>query len=250
MDTCRQKRMHNMGIDIGICMMEAERAACRPYREEIVKVHLSEEKGFEDVLEYDEKVDLDTAKGLFEDWDAFMKRNRLNAESDAAYMSKIKKDEDREILSGHVTRQCTGWVIMENVPESRRDAVLGACDGNKVTGWDMLAFDQMNEKCASCPLSWDKGRGCIGAYGPDTTKLPEIAEKYGCPIIASAPESAKTNRIFTKEDASKLLEECAVLKEKLPEEGKMMVRRYGGPVERLEAMAKACSEEGCGFFFF
>ena len=47
-----------------------------------------------------------------------------------------------------------------------------------------------------------------------------------------------------------MMKECSILKEKLPEEGKLMVRRYGGPVERLEAVAKVAIEEGCGFFFF
>ena len=40
-----------MGIDIGVCMMEAERAACRPYRSNIVKVHVKDYTGLEDILE-------------------------------------------------------------------------------------------------------------------------------------------------------------------------------------------------------
>lgn len=239
-----------MGIDIGVCMMEAERAACRPFREEIVRVHVNDHTGLEDVLEYDEKVELDIAKTLFDDWEAFMKRNRLNAEADAVYMAKVKKDDDRAILAPHVTRFCTGWVVMTGLDEDVKARALAACDGNKVTGWDMLDFTEVNDKCANCPLSWDKGRGCIGAYGPDTTKLPEIAAKYGCDIVASAPECAKSGKVYTKDDGEQLLRECAILKEKLPEEGKMMVRRYGGPVERLEAVAKVAIEEGCGFFFF
>ena len=44
--------------------------------------------------------------------------------------------------------------------------------------------------------------------------------------------------------------EVEILNKALPEEGKMMVRRYSGPVERLEAVARISVEEGCGFYFF
>ena len=36
----------------------------------------------------------------------------------------------------------------------------------------------------------------------------------------------------------------------LPEEGKVYVRRYGGVLERLDAVADICVKEGCGFVFF
>lgn len=41
-----------------------------------------------------------------------------------------------------------------------------------------------------------------------------------------------------------------VLREALPVEGKMMVRRYSGPVDRMEAVARIAKSEGCGFYFF
>ena len=132
-----------------------------------------------------------------------------------------------------------------------KDEVISkASPEDRLTGWDMLSFDEMNEMCANCPLSWDKGRGCIGAFGPDNSLLPEIAGRHGCGIVASVPDAVKEGRRFTPEDAKELLREVEVLRAALPEEGKMMVRRYSGPVDRMEAVAKISVSEGCGFFFF
>ena len=140
---------------------------------------------------------------------------------------------------------------MEGLPDDRKAEVIKvASKDDIITGWDQLEFDEMNDLCAKCPLSWDKGRGCIGAFGPDTSKLPEIAEKYGCPITASAPASAKDHRIFTSADAENLLKEIEILKDALPKEGQVFVNRYKGPVERMEAVAKISVAEGCGFYFF
>ena len=240
-----------MGINIGICETEAPSAPCRELRGNIVKVHLEDPSGFEEHMEYDVKVDLDTAKEAVGDWDAFIKRNRINPETDAVYMDKVKKDDDRALLEPLAQRVCTGWIVVEGLPEDVRGQVLErAGSEDRLTGWDMLSFDEMNEMCANCPLSWDKGRGCIGAFGPDNSLLPEIAGRHGCPIVASVPDAVKEGRRFTSEDAEELLREVAVLREALPEEGKMMVRRYSGPVDRMEAVARISVSEGCGFFFF
>ena len=240
-----------MGINIGICETEAPSAPCRELRGNIVKVHLEDPSGFEEHMEYDVKVDLDTAKEAVGDWDAFIKRNGINPETDAVYMDKVKKDDDRALLEPLAQRVCTGWIVVEGLPEDVRGQVLErAGSEDRLTGWDMLSFDEMNEMCANCPLSWDKGRGCIGAFGPDNSLLPEIAGRHGCPIVASVPESAKAGKRFTPQDAEELLREVEVLREALPEEGKMMVRRYSGPVDRMEAVARNSVSEGCGFFFF
>lgn len=240
-----------MGINIGICETEAPSAPCRELRGNIVKVHLEDPSGFEEHMEYDVKVDLDTAKEAVGDWDAFIKRNRINPETDAVYMDKVKKDDDRALLEPLAQRVCTGWIVIEGLPEDVRRQVLEKSGSeDRLTGWDMLSFDEMNEMCANCPLSWDKGRGCIGAFGPDNSLLPEIAGRHGCPIVASVPDVVKEGKRFTSEDAEELLREVAVLREALPEEGKMMVRRYSGPVDRMEAVAKISVSEGCGFFFF
>ena len=240
-----------MGINIGICETEAPSAPCGELRGNIVKVHLEDPSGFEEHMEYDVRVDLETAKEAVGDWDAFIKRNRINPETDAVYMDKVKKDDDRALLEPLAQRVCTGWIVVEGLPEDVRGQVLErAGSEDRLTGWDMLSFDEMNEMCANCPLSWDKGRGCIGAFGPDNSLLPEIAGRHGCPIVASVPDAVREGKRFTSEDAEELLREVAVLREALPEEGKMMVRRYSGPVDRMEAVAKISVSEGCGFFFF
>ena len=100
-----------MGINIGICETEAPSAPCRELRANIVKVHLDDPSGFEEYMEYDTKVDLDTAKKAVGDWDAFIKRNRINPETDAVYMDKVKKDDDRARTttgppSNHSPRGC------------------------------------------------------------------------------------------------------------------------------------------------
>lgn len=240
-----------MGINIGICETEAPSAPCRELRANIVKVHLDDPSGFEEYMEYDTKVDLDTAKKAVGDWDAFIKRNRINPEIDAVYMDKVKKDDDRATLEPLAQRVCTGWIVTEGLPDDVREMVLAKAGADdRLTGWDMLSFDEMNDMCANCPLSWDKGRGCIGAFGPDNSLLPEIAGRHGCPIVASVPDAVKEGKRFTPEDAEELLREVGVLREALPEEGKMMVRRYSGPVDRMEAVARISVSEGCGFFFF
>ena len=240
-----------MGINIGICETEAPSAPCRELRANIVKVHLDDPEGFEEYMEHDIKVDLDTAKQAVGDWEAFIKRNRINPDTDAVYIDKVKKDDDRELLEPLAQNVCTGWVIIEGLPENMMESVLTkAGPDDRLTGWYMLSFDEMNDMCANCPLSWDKGRGCIGAFGPDNSLLPEIAGRHGCPIVASVPDAVREGKRFTPEDAEELLREVGILREALPAEGKMMVRRYSGPVDRMEAVAKISVSEGCGFFFF
>ena len=240
-----------MGINIGICEMETNSSLCKDLRSEIIKVHLDDPTGFEDIVQYEDKVDLETAKKKLGDWEAFIKRNRINPETDAVYMSKVKKDDDISLLKPFSKRVCTGWIIMDGLSNDMKEKVLKKANKDDIiTGWDQLEFDEMNELCAKCPLSWDKGRGCIGAFGPETSKLPEIAAKYDCHITASAPASAKSHKIFTPDDAEKLLKEIEILKEALPKEGKVFVNRYKGPVERMEAVAKISVAEGCGWYFF
>ena len=240
-----------MGINIGICETEAPSAPCRELRANIVKVHLDNPTGYEQYMERDVKVDLETARQAVGDWDAFIKRNRINPDTDAIYIDKVKKEEDRAVLEPLSESVCTGWITTEGLPGDVKDEVISkASPEDRLTGWDMLSFDEMNEMCANCPLSWDKGRGCIGAFGPDNSLLPEIAGRHGCGIVASVPDAVKEGRRFTPEDAKELLREVEVLRAALPEEGKMMVRRYSGPVDRMEAVAKISVSEGCGFFFF
>jgi len=240
-----------MGISIAICELEAKSALCKECKTNIVKALVEDISGLEDIVEIDEYVTLDEAKKLFPGWDDFIKRNRINEEADAIYMVKVKNDDDRAKLQPYVKKKYTGWVTLEGLDAKKKEEVLKRSKReNRITGWDRLEFDEMNDMCAKCPLSWDKGRGCMGAFGPDNSKLPEIAEKRGCPIVASAIKSSAEQKRFSPEDAKQLKKEAGILTDALPEEGKVYVRRYGGVLERLDAVADICMKENCGFFFF
>ncbi|MDR0508607.1 MAG: hypothetical protein LBG63_02105 [Candidatus Methanoplasma sp.] len=240
-----------MGISIGIREIDAKSALCRDLRMNVIRVRVDDISGMEDLAGYDDVVSLEDAGSLVGDWDAFLKRNRINAETDAIYMDKLKNEEDIKLLKPKAVRTSTGWVDMEKVNGADKEKVLKASKKeNRLTGWDMLSFDEMNEMCQKCKLSWDKGRGCIGSFGPNDSLLPSIAEKRGCKILASVPEGAKSGRTYTPDDAGILLKEIEMLTKALPEEGKMMVRRYSGPLERTKAVAEISVSEGCGFYFF
>ena len=134
-------------------------------------------------------------------------------------------------------------------PAQAQDAQRTAGPDNLLTKWDTVPLEETNVICGKCPMSWDKGRGCIGSFGPETSQLPEIAEKYGLPIVARVPALAASREKLSAEDAKKLVQECQVLKEKLPIEGKGPARRYGGVVERMELMADLCAKNGMRFYF-
>ena len=240
-----------MGISIGIYESEAKSALCRDLRKNIIRVRVEDGSGFEKLATFDDVVSLDDAKALVGDWESFLKRNRISAETDAVYMDKVKNDADIALLKPKAKRVSTGWVDMDKITASDKEKVLAASKKeNRQTGWDMLSFDEMNEMCLKCKLSWDKGRGCIGSFGPDDSLLPGIAEKRGCKIVASVPAGVKAGRKYTPDEAKVLLKEIEILTQALPEEGKVMVRRYSGTLERLNAVANISVNEGCGFYFF
>ncbi|MCL2295619.1 MAG: hypothetical protein FWC29_00865 [Methanomassiliicoccaceae archaeon] len=240
-----------MGISIGIREIDAKSALCRDLRLNVIRVRVDNTAGMESLAGYDDIVSLENARALIGDWEAFLKRNRINPETDAIYMDKLKNDADIALLKPKAVRTSTGWVDMEKVSGPNKEKVLAASKKeNRLTGWDMLSFEEMNEMCLKCKLSWDKGRGCIGSFGPNDSLLPGIAEKRGCKVLASVPEGAKSGRTYTPDDAKVLLKEIEILTKALPEEGKMMVRRYSGPLERTKAVADISVSEGCGFYFF
>ena len=238
-----------MGINIAVCELEAERASCRVLKTDIRKALLKDIAGFEQYADYDTVVSLEDAAKAFPDWESFTKRNRISESTDAIYMESVKNSEDAEILREYSKDVPTGWVDLERMPA---DAAAKARDSavELLSGWDMIGFDEMKETCANCPLSWDKGRGCIGAFGPDESLLPGIADKYDCKIVASVPASASESKRFTSADAADLLTEIEKLEAALPKEGKMMVRRYSGPLERMRAVPKDGDVIVSGFFFF
>ena len=240
-----------MGICIAICELEAKSAACGRLKNDIKRVLLKDISGYEKIAEADDVVSLEEAKKIMQDWNGFLKRNRINEETDAIYMDKIKDNDDALILSKYAKKKYTGWIDLSKLDDSEKESILKKANKeDRVSGWDELSFDEMNDTCKNCPLSWDKGRGCIGAFGPDNSVLPEIAAKRDCLIVASVPEGARTGRRYTPAEGMRLAKEVEILNAALPEEGKIMIRRYSGPLERLAAVAKISVDENCGFFFF
>ncbi len=240
-----------MGISIAICEKDAPSAPCAKAKKDIKKVLVDDYKQFGDAAESYEIVSLEDAHAIFPDYEAFAKRNRINDETDVIYMEKVKKEDDLAALRPKAVRRYTGWIDLSKLNAADAEkAVSMSLPENRITGWDQVDFDEANAICAACPLSWDKGRGCIGAFGPDNSQLPEIAERRGCKIVASVPEGARTGRIYTPEEAKELAKEVRILTDAMPEEGKMAVRRYSGPVERLGLVADISVKEGCGFYFF
>jgi len=239
-----------LGISMALCELDSDESLCKKAKMNILRVHLDSVEGLEDYAEYDLAVPVEEARKLFGDqWEAFLKRNRLAEDRSFIYLEKVKKDSDRKVLESAARKIYTGWFTLEDLPEEVASAVLERGKEDVLTEWDMLSFDEMGETCARCKLSWDKGRGCIGTFGPDNTVLPEIARKYGCEIIAGVPEYVKNGEKLPPHRAEQLLEEVKKLREKLPLEGKMMVRRYGGVLDRLEELAKTCIDYGTRFYF-
>ena len=240
-----------MSISIGIRETDAEDASCRSLKAEIRKILLDNITGFEDVVEYDRIISIEDTSALLGDTEAFLKRNRMSEETETVYIEKIRNADDLKILDEHAIDVSTGWVNASDLSKDMlKKALKISKEGNMITGWDMLSFEEMAETCENCPLSWDKGRGCIGAFGPDNSLLPALAEKMDCRMVASVPKGAEEGRTYTPEDAVLLLAEIPILENALPEAGKVYVKRYTGVLERLKAVAEISVKEGCGFYFF
>ena len=135
-----------MGISVAICELEAKSAPCKEYKTSIVKALVEDVSGLEDIVEIDEYVTLEDARKLFSDWETFIKRNRINEEADAIYMVKVKNDDDKAKLTPFVKKKFTGWVALEGLDDAKREEVLKRSKReNRITGWDMLDFDEMND---------------------------------------------------------------------------------------------------------
>jgi len=240
-----------MGISIAICEVDSDASLCKVNKTTYVKVYLPNIKGHEQYAEFDMIIaGPEAKKTMGAEWDAFVKRNRIDPEAEAIYVEKIKNEADRKKLEPFATRNYTGWVFVDKAPaDVAREIISKSSPDDRLTGWDMVSFEEMGETCKKCGLSWDKGRGCIGDFGPESSKLPEIAAKNGLSIIANVVESSKTKKTFSIEDANELLREVKVLREKLPAEGKAMVHRYSGVLDRLEAMANIALKYRTKFYF-
>lgn len=240
-----------MGVSIAICEVDSDSALCKIGKTTLLKVNLKDVSGFEDLAEFDLVVPISQAKLLLgADWEAFLKRNRLDPDMETLYLEKVKNEADKRLLTAESQKLYTGWISLDKVPADRKAGLMErAGKDDRLTGWDMVSFDDMAATCAKCPLSWDEGRGCMGTFGPENSALPGIAQKYGCTIVASVPSSVESKKLFTIEDANKLLAEVKLLREKLPDEGKVMVRRYSGVLDRLEKMGNVCLAYKTRFYF-
>jgi len=240
-----------MGVSIAICEVDSDSALCKIGKTTLLKVNLKDVSGFEELAESDLVVPINQAKLLMgADWEAFLKRNRLDPEMETLYLEKGTNEGDRQLRTAESQKLYTGWISLNKVPADRMNVLMQkAGKDDRLTGWDILSFDEMAATCLKCPLSWDEGRGCMGTFGPENSALPGIAQKYNCAIVASVPSSVESKKMFSVEDANKLLEEVKLLREKLPDEGKVMVRRYSGVLDRLEKMGNVCLTYKTRFYF-
>lgn len=238
-----------MGYNIALCETECAAAPCREMKLHITQILVGDK--FREYQTFDEKVSVEDAKKVFADFDAFLSRNRLPADVTDIYMAKVKKEDDAAALAPYVRKVPNGWVRLDDVEESKREEILAAGDmDNSITEWQEADLDTCTNMCQNCPLAWNKGRNCLETFGPSNTKLPGIAEKAGCTMIANVPKYAETMQKFTPKDAEALLKEVEVMRPALVADGKMAVHRYSGVLDRLEAMAKVCTANDCGFYFF
>jgi len=242
-----------MGLNMAIMELESDKALCKGKKLSTVKVFLENPGRWDRYVEVDRIVDLKAAAAKLgqDKLDAMLKKMRVKVEGDDLYLEKVKDPADQKVLAPFVKEVKTRWILVEKVPPSEaKDLVAAAKKENTVTEWDLLEFDEMYETCGKCGLSWDSKKGCVGNFGPSGSPVPDLAKKHGLSMLAGVNEAAETKKVFTPRDADELLREVKVLREKAPAEGKMMVRRIEGTLNRLEAMAKCAKEYGVGFYFF
>ena len=238
---------------MAITELETEKALCRTKKMTLAKVYVDDPSKWAGLVEVDRVVDLKKAAAKLgrEKVDAILKKGRLAPEGDELYLEKVKDPEDQKVLAPLAAEVKTNWIVLEKVPaERRKDVIAAANRPNSVTEWDLVEFDDMYATCARCGLSWDNKKGCVGNFGPSASPVPDLAKKYGLPLLAKVAELGEKKTVLTPKDAEELLREVKVIREKSPAEGKMTVRRIEGTLNRLEAMANCSKEFGVGFYFF
>ena len=238
---------------MAITELDSDKALCKGKKLSTVKVFLEDPSRWEKNVEVDRIVDLKKATEKLgqEKIDAFLKKSRLKVEGDELFLEKVKDESDRKMLQPFVKEVKTKWILVEKVPSAeRKDLVSAAKKENTVTEWDMLEFEEMYATCAKCGLSWDNKKGCVGNFGPSGSPVPELAKKYGLKLLAGVNELAESKKIMSPNDAEELLKEVKVLREKSPAEGKVIVRRIEGTLNRLESMANCAKDFKVGFYFF
>lgn len=242
-----------MGLNMAITELESSKSLCRERKLTMAKVYVNDPSKWGDLVEVDRIVDLAAARKRLgaDKVDEMLKRSRAKVEGDELYLEKVKDEADQKLLAPFVKEVKTNWIVMSNVPTARRDEVLGASvRENSITEWDLLEFDEMYETCAKCGLSWDNKKGCVGNFGPSTSPVPDLAKKFQLSLLSDVENLASKKKVLTSKEAEALLREVKVLREKTPAEGKMMVRRIDGTLNRLEAMASCAKKYEVGFYFF
>ena len=242
-----------MGLNMAITELDSDKALCKGKKLSTVKVFIEDPARWEKYVEVDRMVDLKKATEKLgqEKIDAFLKKSRLKVEGDEFYLEKVKDESDRKMFQPFVKEVKTKWILVEKVPSAERKDLIGtAKKENTVTDWDMLEFDEMYATCAKCGMSWDNKKGCVGNFGPSGSPVPELAKKYGLKLLAGVNELAEAKKVLSPDEAEILLKEVKVLREKSPAEGKMIVRRIEGTLNRLEAMANCSKDFKVGFYFF
>ncbi|WXG45233.1 MAG: hypothetical protein WED05_00645 [Candidatus Atabeyarchaeum deiterrae] len=155
--------------------------------------------------------------------------------------------------------------------------------GEQKSKWDITSEDQKTEMCGKCPLAWNNA-SCEGRFGPNYSSLPNFAKRFGCEIVAGIPRSYDEHRMFSSDNAQRLLAEVKILRDKLKfEEDTVYVaqeqenlpeekieqwllytvgfegvttrkinasRVHEGTLSQLEKMANTSDKYHCSFVFF
>ena len=238
---------------MAITELESDKALCRTKKLKLAKVFVDDPAKWADLVEVDQVVNLKKAATKLgkAKLDEILKKSRLAPEGDEIFLEKIKDEADQKALAPIADKVKTNWIVLDKVPAGRKKEVIESANKpNSVTEWDLVEFDDMYATCAKCGLSWDNKKGCVGNFGPSGSPVPELAKKFGLSLLSKVNELGEKKTVLTPADADKLLKEVKALREKMPAEGKMMVRRTEGTLNRLESMAKCAKEYEVGFYFF
>lgn len=231
--------------------LESDKSLCRDDKNKTLRVFLSDAGKFVQYCDKNGYIDLEAAENKLgtEKLAEIKKRNRVRSKGEIM-AEKIKEEKDLETLKPFTREETTEWVTLDLHPSKVQDEILNSgLIKDSINAWDARSFDEMYATCAKCELSWDKGRGCIATLIPSNSPLPEIAQKYRLNFIAKIPKYAEDGTVFDAKTAADLLSELEKLREKIPEEGKMMARRMSGAMDRLEALGKTSKEKGVRFYF-
>ena len=111
-----------MGISMAICELDCDGSLCKQPKLMVLKVKLDSISGYEQYAEYDSVVSAVDAKKVFQnDWEGFLKRNRIDPDSETIFLEKVKKDEDKAKLGPMTRKQYTGWVSLTGLPEAKAE---------------------------------------------------------------------------------------------------------------------------------